>query len=389
MTQARKKTGFLLLAFILISLSMRAPTSGVGPLSRAIGTDLGLDSAILGLLTTIPLMIFAVTAPLAGKVALAIDNRLLILGCLLLNALGMLLRSYGGLVGLMGGTALLGLGIGTLNVLMPAFIRRQFAASVGLMMGVYSASMTAMSALTSGTCQGLAEALGSWRGSLAFPALYCVIAMLAFLPAWSQAETRLGNALVKSRQKLFCRRNLLIALYMGLQSFFFFSILAWLPSIVGWSHPQVKATGMLVLVVQGVSLLPSFIVPVLGQKAKRKGLLTLGVTLFFSIGFWLVLRGGANLGIMVLGAVVLGLAIGSTMSLALTFVATQGVDAADTARISGFCQCIGYSIASFGPTGLGYVFDRLGSWTPVLWIVIGLSLVMALLGYLAGRHCEK
>ena len=53
------KNGLLLVTVILTSCCLRAPITGIGSLIGVIQSDLGLNSTVAGLLSTIPLLMFA------------------------------------------------------------------------------------------------------------------------------------------------------------------------------------------------------------------------------------------------------------------------------------------------------------------------------------------
>src|SRR5690606_39799970 len=62
------RVGLLVVAVVLVGLNLRAPVVGVPPLIPQIADDLGLTGSAAGLLTTIPLLCFAVVSPLVAPV---------------------------------------------------------------------------------------------------------------------------------------------------------------------------------------------------------------------------------------------------------------------------------------------------------------------------------
>lgn len=386
MKQRRGTFAVLFAAVVMTAFAMRAPTGGVGPLMQDIRESLGLSAFAAGFLTTIPLIAFAVTSPLTGKLVQWKSSFAIVLAALLLTVPGLLLRSYGGKVGLFAGTVLLGLGIGVLNVLMPALIRHCFPERIGFMMGVYSTSMAGSSALMSGTCQSIALHFGGWQVSLASPVIFALAAIvLCSVTHRYLVLPRQQTGGAKSR--LFTAKRLAIAMFMGLQAFMFFSMLTWFPSIVERNGALPLASGTMLLLLQLCCLLPSLVMPMICQRTQHKGMLACFSTLGFTLGFVLLLVGSTAA--LFCATVILGLANGATVSLALTFVATQGADPVDTARVSAVSQCVGYALSTVGPSGLGYLYDVFQSWTPTLWCLIVLSVVMALLGLAAGSSREK
>lgn len=66
----RGNHGTLLIAGILmIATTLRVTFTGAAPLLEAIRTDYGLTTAQTGLLTTLPLLAFALVSPLAAGIA--------------------------------------------------------------------------------------------------------------------------------------------------------------------------------------------------------------------------------------------------------------------------------------------------------------------------------
>lgn len=384
MSRSRKQTFLSALTIALLAVSLRCGMSCVGPLTGAFQADLGLSAFAAGFVTTIPLIAFSLTAPIAGKIAVAVRSKELILGCLSLTAFGLLLRSFGGVVGLYAGTGCLGLAIGTLNVLMPALIRKQYPTQIGLMMGVYMTAMTAASSIFSGTCEGIAKTLGGWRMGLAAPVVVVAISIAACLLSGSRLAVRLDATGTVSAG---CIRpkHVAVALYMGIQSFIYFSMLAWLPAMARSMGAVQGDTGMLLLVMQACGLVPCFAMPIVTQRVRRRDLLCFGTASLFIVSFLSILLWGSAYPALMFGAVLCGFGCSGTLSISLTIIAEQGRNAAQTAIISALSQCIGYALAAFGPTGLGYLFDAFGNWRIVLACMVVLSTAMTCLGLYAGQ----
>jgi CP family cyanate transporter-like MFS transporter len=103
----RSSTGsYSVLAFFLLVANLRPALTSVGPVLEAIRSSLGLSGAAAGLLSTLPLLIFAGFSPLArlGDV-LGIER--ILAGCLALAVAGIALRSEGSIAALFGGTVIL------------------------------------------------------------------------------------------------------------------------------------------------------------------------------------------------------------------------------------------------------------------------------------------
>ena len=102
--------------FFFLATNLRPALTSVGPVIDAIQASFGLSGAAMGLLATLPLLIFAAFSPFArpGQ-AFGIERTLA--GCLALTVMGIALRSQGSITALFAGTATFSIGIAVANVL--------------------------------------------------------------------------------------------------------------------------------------------------------------------------------------------------------------------------------------------------------------------------------
>ncbi len=383
--RGEKSISLLLLLVILLSaFSMRGPMGCVGPLMSEIRPGMNLNATLAGLLTTLPLLLFAITAPFAVVLSGKLGIRRMIPSALLAVLLGILLRSAGSVWTLFLGTALIGGGTGCLNVLVPAFFKEYYPQKSGKLTGVYSSSLTIASATTAAVIQPISHTLSSWNGALlsffVFPLLAC---LLSSLYMHSLTENGKKKAEEEEKSPLFTKRNISIALYMGLQSLIFFTMLTWFPSMATSLYDFSFNSGILITVMQLSSLIPAYIVPNVTTR-KNARILSSSLAFLFAPGIILCLIGKST-AVLILGTVITGLSLGSTFSMAITLCSLYGKNGKDTARIVSFGQCIGYILASFGPTGFGAVYDAQSTWTTSLIILAILAAVMAATG-LTGVH---
>ncbi|MCP3802382.1 hypothetical protein NLX83_24240 [Allokutzneria sp. A3M-2-11 16] len=88
----------------------------------------------------------------------------------------------------------------------------------------------------------------------------------------------------------------------------------------------------------------------------------------------------------VLAVSVLGLGGGVCLVLALGFQSQRAADHGQAAALAGMAQSIGYLVAAAGPLLLGVLHDATGGWVLPLALLGAISLVMAVVGYGAGRE---
>lgn len=169
---------------------------------------------------------------------------------------------------------------------------------------------------------------------------------------------------------------------MGLQSLVFYSMLTWYPTIATNLYELPFKSGLLITIMQVISLVPTFLVPVLSQKANLK-VMSSFLALLFIPGILLAGFGGSYT-LLLLGTVVCGFSLGGSFSMAITFCAVNGRTAKDTAALTSFGQLIGYILAASGPVGIGLSFDLFGSWSFSIVLMAVLSVAMGLAGIIAG-----
>jgi len=117
----------LLIGIVAISANLRPAITSVGPLIGFIRDDMHLSNGLAGLLTTLPLVAFAVFSPLAPKFSRRLGIEMtLFLGLMTLVA-GIMLRSTPSMSTLYIGTFTLGMAIAVSNVLLPSLIKQKFS----------------------------------------------------------------------------------------------------------------------------------------------------------------------------------------------------------------------------------------------------------------------
>ena len=168
MTAARSR-GLVLLAVVLVALTMRGAITAVPPLLDDLTRELGITRTGASLLTSLPVLLFALAAPLAALLGRRLGAGHAVLVGLTLIGLGTAGRVLGGPVVLFVGTAVLGVGITIANVLVPAVIKRDFGSHAGRVTGYFVATMAVGATLTSALAVPLSPGgrPGTPRGSRA------------------------------------------------------------------------------------------------------------------------------------------------------------------------------------------------------------------------------
>ena len=374
----------MLTGIIFIGLNLRPALASVGPLIGMIREETGLSNVSLGLLTTLPLLCFGIFSTLAPIITRRLGIERTLGYSMLLLIGGLLLRILSPISMLFLGTLLIGVAIALGNVLLPSLVKRDFPEKSGWMTSIYTSARAVGASVAAGISVPLAASIG-WRISLASWALPAAIAFLIWLPRMRFRTT--PNQVVGFRKMLadLGRSPLAwqVAVYIGLQSLAFYTILAWLPEILQSRGATPDEAGWLLSLSQGAGIGGSMLVPILADRMRdqrRMGVALASVELIGLLG--LTLPGIALAGLWVS---LIGFVLGGTFSLALLLIVLRTRNAESAAELSGMAQSVGYLLAAIGPTFFGLLHDLVNGWTiPLLSLVVVLCIkVSAGLG--AGR----
>lgn len=367
----------LLIGIMLIATNLRSPLTSVSPLLSDISQSLNLSLTTSGMLTTIPLLAFAVfsiVAPITER-RFGIE-KVLFISLILLTA-GIVIRSIGNQATLFTGTVMIGIAIAHCNVLVPSLVKRDFIAHTGIVTGLYSVTMNVFGALASGFSLPLATKFGlDWQGSLRIWSIMCLVALIAWLPQLKK-QTLVREVKIEEEQKSLFKSPLAwkISLLMGIQSLIFYTIVTWLPQMVVSKGIQIESAGSMLAVLQIVLVPVSFVVSVIASRLKNQILLSLiGTTTL--LGGLTILWLGQSILLHYFAIILIGVGIGFCFSLAMIFFSLRTQTAAEASQLSGMAQSLGYLLASFGPVVLGGLFDYSASWTSSFLLLIALCLIL-------------
>lgn len=359
---------------LFIAFNLRLAIAAVSPVLPEIRRTDGLSAPVAGLLTTLPLLCFGLLSPLAPRLIRRIGPGRLLLFCLAGIASGIALRSVPPVWTLFVGTVLLGASLAVANVLMPGVVKSRFATNIGLATGLYTTMIDVGIAVSAGITVPITRALGGdWRLAIGVWALVALVALAiwtGFLHLDLPDAAPVG-AVVPAPGVWRSPSAWWITAYMGLQSFNFFTVLAWLPTLLRTRGLSAATAGGVLSVVGLVAIPAALLFPVLGSRMRDFRVATCCSTGAIALGL-----GGLLLvhhGLEVLWAVLLGIGQGSSLSLALILMVVRARDSSHAIAVSGMAQGLGYLLASAGPTAIGAVEVASGGWSVPLTVLLVLA----------------
>ncbi|WP_025562270.1 MFS transporter [Psychromonas sp. SP041] len=376
----------LVLGILLIAANLRGPITGIGPVLDQVIDSFQLTSSQAGMLTTLPLLAFAIASPMATTLAKKQGLEISLFIALVLIGLGLSTRLVDSVIVLYVGTAVIGVGIAIGNVLLPSLIKRDFPHKVAVMTSAYVLSMGVFAGSYSALLIPLAayKDLG-WQVALACYGLITLFSLIIWLPQLKQ-HTKPTKDLTQSHTKGKIWHHPIawhVTLCLGLNSFFTYVMIAWLPNILMEGGHNAQQAGVLHGAFQMASALPGIILIPLLSKLKDQRILALSLAI---LGFICALGLLYFPHFAFIWSTTLGFCAGAIFILGLSYISLRTHHSGQAASLSGMAQCVGYLLAAIGPMLAGALHSHFDSWAPVLWLCALASLLCGVFGYLGGRN---
>lgn len=382
----------VIFAIVFIASTLRAPLTSVGPVVDEIKQVMEINNSVAGILTTIPLIIFAIVSPFVSKVTARLTMSRTILYSTMLLIVALYLRIAGDFTLFLIGTLILGIAIAFGNVVLPSYVKWYFPMQIGLATGIYSGTMNFTAGLGGGLSFPLSEItpLG-FRVSLSFWILFAVIAIILWIPkarkgVQLEKATAIADQQDRPKKVAITKSKLawMVALTMGFQSMVFYTVVAWVPSILVDRGLDPSTAGYLLMLNQFSQVPMTFTFPIIASKLKDQRILVVIITVLFLVGFSLFFT--QSLVLLIIGIIIAGLAMGACFSLCMTFFSIRARTSDGSISLSGFGQSVGYLIAAVGPFLIGYLHDATESWDSGIIALIVMSALFFIFGYPAAKN---
>lgn len=390
-TSARTlRPALLLTGVLLLAANMRVALTTVSPLMGQIRTDLGLGSAGVSALISLPLLCFAAASPLVPRLAARWGIEATLTAALGGLTVGIVLRSVAATPALWVGTALVGLSIACINVLLPALLKRDFPTRIGPLTGVYNAVQSGVAALGAAVAVPLAGAAGfTWRTAIGCTAALALIGLAFMLPQLRHNQVAAPEvtgaipAVAAGRARPLWRSGVAwqVTIFMGLQSTLFYTVLTWWPELEHDGGVSQVGAGWHMALIQALGVVGSLATGAVLRRADPR-IVSAVPALLVAVGLLGQLLAPAA---AVVWAVSIGLGCGGNIVAALALFGARTTTHLRAAALSGMAQSLGYLLAAAVPPVLGALRDATGSWTAPVGVLIAFACGSMLFGFLAAR----
>ncbi len=379
----RRGLVFAAVAIMLAAANLRPAVVAVAPLLGDIRHTQGLGGAAAGMLTTLPVLCFGVMSPLAPRIGRRLGLERAVFASLAVLLAGIVARLAPPTLALFGGTLLVGLAVGVINVLLPALIKRDFSSRAGMMTGLYSMTLSGGAAIAAGLTVPIRDATGwPWRPTLAVWGVLAVVALALLTPRALGSQHRDVTGPARS-SLLHSRIAWAVTIYMGMQSLIFYTVTAWLPEFFSARGMSDARAGWMLSLFGIVGAVFSLLMPMVATRTRDQRLLAVGTTVICGVGL-LGLVWGPD--VPVLWVSLIGIGPGTGIGLALLMMVLRARTTEQTSQLSGMAQTIGYLLAAIGPILIGVLHDVSHSWTLAMVVLTVFAVPQAIGGFVAGAN---
>ncbi len=382
----------MVVGVVLLAINLRPAAVSVGPVLAEVRADLALTATTAGLLTSMPVLAFALFGGLAPGLARRFGIHRTTLAALAIVGAGLAARAWAESGGVFLALSLAALaGMAFANVLLPSLVKQHFPDRIGPMTAVYSGALSLGLTAALVFTVPLSHLGGSWRFGLG---IWAVLALLAAVP-WLgliRHDQPLEDDAARAREApgrhvrvsdvARTRLGVAMAAFFGLQSMHAYAIFGWFAQLWRDSGYSPTAAGFLVGLVAATSVPLSFWLPSVAARRPDQRGVVLAVMACYPLAYvGLIL---APYELAVVWAVLVGIGT-CAFPLILTLIGLRAHTPAGTAALSGFAQSAGYLLATLGPFTVGWLHDVSGGWTLPLVFLIGIALPQTAVGLVVAR----
>lgn len=372
------------LSILFLGMIMRAPFTTIPTVLPEIAQTFHMQLGALGILTTIPLLIFAGLSSFAGKIMQRFGLERVLLAAILFIFIGSILR-IAGYGPMLVGTVLIGLGITFINVLLPATLIKYVPAQIGQYTGLYSTTMTVSTALFQMIAVPIV-AIASWQVLIVI--LSIVVGLAGIIWLLNMREVAAAAHAIQTPQVTpeFAKVNpwsnkyawaILVA--AGVQSALFYTTIAWVPTMAQDAGLSGSEAGIIIGWMSLIGLPISVILPSYYARVdyKKRRLAVVVAVLAWLVGVLMMFNQSSS---FIWWFIIMTLAgIGATavfMYIVIAY-AIRTRNHIESAVLSGMAQSGGYLIAAFTPTGAGLIYTTTHSWD---LLIVGMVILLVIFG---------
>ena len=382
----KKQSLFFVLGIVLIGTVLRSPFTALPTILRDIAQGLGVEVSSLGILTSLPLLMFALFSAIASRLAQKIGLEHLFTYCLLLLTIGSVIRIFN-LPLLYLGTLIVGASIAIFNVLLPSMIQANQPQKISLLTTLYVTAMGISTAIASYLSVPITQA-SSWKGLILVLSFLCLITLLVWLPNHRHNHYLEGQQEKKSKENILKSKSVwAIIVFSGLQSLLFYTSMTWLPTMAISAGLSNSDTALLASIFSLISIPFSMTIPSLTTRLSdgHRQIMLAIISIAGMTGIAMLLYPSNNFLYWLVAHLLIGTACSALFPYLMVCFSLKTSSPEKTAQLSGLAQTGGYILAAFGPALFGYSFELFQSWIPAVLALLAIDIIMTISLFMVDR----
>lgn len=385
---------------LLMGLVMRTPITTLPLMLTQLSAELHLPAGQLGILTTIPLIMFLLISNFASKTIALIGLKKAVALSVATILIGSLLRLIVTMPTMVMGTILIGFGIAHLNVFMPSFVAAYFPLKVGLYTSMYSLTIMVGSAVFSLLTAPMTLLFG-WHSVMWLIAILVLAVLAVWLYTSRLVPEKIGprrqqtNAKTPSAKPMWTNwRAWPFLVAFGMQATINYTAIAWLPALMTYHHVTSGQISLIMFLYSFIGVPVSIIVPNILVHMHHRGLVTViliaGILALVGCGL-LFYQGTSSFAYWITTGLLVGFTPAFFFLYCMTMFAHKTDTPVETANLSGMAQAGGYFISAFGPVLYGHAFtiNPTGNLQNVLFLIMIIIMVVASIKMALTKHLHQ
>lgn len=360
-----RKMKWMLPVILSIGFIMRSPITTLPLMLKELAVNLHVAQSQLGILTTLPLIMFLLFSNFASVVLNRYGFKRAMIFALGILTAGSFMRLIITMPTMLLGTCLIGIGIAHLNVFMPSLVTAYFPNRIGLYTTLYSFAMISGNAIFNLITAPVAKALG-WKAMMWLLVITAVLALVSWLliSTWLPEKIERNQSGVKGPDK----SNIHVwnnkhawpfLLTFGGQATMSYTFSAWMPTLMAYHHVPAEIIGVITASFAFIGLPISIFLPqllvVFKQRGKSLLIWSAGLCGIIAAGM-LFIKNTSSITFWMTESLLIGYAIGVFFIFDMTMFAVKTDNPYATAKLSGMAQAGGYLMSAFGPSLYGVAF---------------------------------
>ena len=382
----KKQSLFFILGIVLIGTVLRSPFTALPTILGDIAQGLGVEVSSLGILTSLPLLMFALFSAFASRLTQKIGLEHLFTYCLLLLTVGSAIRIFN-LPLLYLGTLIIGASIAIFNVLLPSMIQTNQPQKISLLTTLYVTAMGVSTAIASYLSVPITQA-SSWKGLILVLSFLCLVTLLIWLPNHRHNHYLEGQKEKQVKENILKSKDVwAIIIFGGLQSLLFYTSMTWLPTIAISAGLSNSDAALLASIFSLISIPFSMTVPSLTthlSDGHRRIMLTI-ISIAGMTGIAMLLYPSSSFLYWLVVHLLIGTACSALFPYLMVCFSLKTSSPEKTAQLSGLAQTGGYILAAFGPALFGYSFELFQSWIPAVLALLVIDIIMTISLFMVDR----